>query len=159
MNLGHQKINIYYAISIVLLIFSIFIFFNTKINVYFSQFSRSSNREVLSKIETTQLNSQMKLTLVKVKQNQKMYLEVFVHMNHGLELIETLTLDGEFDAFLMLKERTSNLLISNIDREPDLEIIAPTYDRRMKPILNVFKYDSNLEEFRRVNSKFSKPIL
>jgi hypothetical protein len=88
-----------------------------------------------------------------------MFLEVFVNMNHGLELIETLNLDGEFDAFLMLKERTSNLLITNIDRDDDLEIIAPTYDRRMKPILNVFKYDSNLEEFRRVNSKFSKPIL
>lgn len=149
----------HYLISGALLVVSFAIFFNTKAVNYINSFTKAEGREVLSTIETLKLNPDLKMTLVKVKENKNLFLEVFVHMNHGLELIETLNLDGEFDAYLILKDRTSNLIIKNIDREPDLEIVAPTYDRQMKPVLNVFKYDLNLEEFRRVDSKYSKPIL
>lgn len=117
------------------------------------------DRSILSKIETTKLNTQIKLTLLKIKQNNKVFIEVYGHLNHGLELIETLKLDGEYDAYILIKDQTSNLSIANIDRDSDLEIIAPTYNKRMKPILNIYKYDSNLEEFRKVNTDFTKPIL
>lgn len=150
---------LYYIISGLLLCISIFMFFSPSINDYFKGFSQSKKRLVLSKIETNSLNNQIKLTLIKVKQDQKLALEIYAHMNHGLELIETLSLDGTFDAYLSLNDRTSNLLISNIDGDPGLEVIIPTYDSSMRPILNVYKYDSNLEEFKKVNTKDAKPIL
>ncbi len=153
------KFNYYFLSSILLLILSLVLFFNPKFKRFINTSLNTNSREILAKIETKELHPQLNLTLIKIKQNQKLFLEVYAQMNHGLELIEKLNLDGEFDAFLMLKERTSNLLISNIDRDSDLEIIVPTYNYKMKPILNVFKYNSNLEEFRKVNSKYSKPIL
>lgn len=159
MNLNKTLKNKYYIASIILLLFSLFLFFNPTVQNYFKSISENESRVVLSKIKTKKLNDQIELTLIKVKHQQKIYLEIYAHMNHGLELIEKITLDGEFDAYVILKDRTTNLMISNIDRTNDLEIIAPTYDRRMKPILNVYKYDSAMEEFRKVNSKFSKPIL
>lgn len=116
-------------------------------------------RTVLAKIETSKLNNQIKLSILKIKQNNKVFLEVYGQLNHGLELIDTLKLEGEYDAYILIKDQTSNLAIANVDRDVDLEIIAPTYNRRMKPILNVYKYDSRLEEFRKVNTKFTKPIL
>ncbi len=149
----------YYLISLVFLFISLFLFFNSNVQNYFKKINVGSSRQVLSKIQTKKLNPDLELTLIKVKSQQKIYLEVYANMNHGLELIEKLNLDGEFDAYVMLKDRTTNLLISNIDRDEDLEIIAPTYDRRMRPILNVYKYDKVMEEFKKVNSKFSKPML
>lgn len=151
--------NKYYLTSFTLLLISLFLFFNPRVQKYFENRSRSNDRMVLSKIETSKLNNQIKFTLIKVTHNQKLSLEIYGEMNHGLELIETLHLDGAFDAYLMLKDRTSNLIISNIDGDPGLEIIAPTYDKHMKPILNVFKYDSQMEEFKKVNTKHNKPIL
>jgi hypothetical protein len=151
--------NKYHLISFLFLALSLFLFFNPKIQSFFNQLSKSNERVVLSKIETTKLNDQLKFTIIKIKQSQRLYLEIYAHMNHGLELLEKLILDGEFDAYLMLKDRSSNLVISNVDGDTNLEIVAPTYDKRMRPILNVFKYDSQMEEFRKVNSKFSKPIL
>ncbi len=148
-----------YVASLILLLVSLFLFFNPSVQNYFKSISENENRVVLSKIRTKKLNDQLELTLIKVKHQQKIYLEIYAHMNHGLELIERITLDGEFDAYVILKDRTTNFMISNIDRTKDLEILAPTYDRRMKPILNVYKYDNVMEEFKKVNSKFSKPIL
>ena len=160
MNLSSKSIfNKYYLSSFALLLISLFLFFNPNVQNYSEEKSRSKDREILSKIETSKLNDQIKFTLIKVKHNQKLFLEIYGHMNHGLELIETLNLDGSFDAFLMLKDRTSNLIISNIDGDPGLEIIAPTYDKRMKPILNVYKYDSQMEKIKKVNTKHNKPIL
>lgn len=147
-----------YLISIALLIFSLFIFFNENVQNFFKSYSENSSRVVLSKLTTKKLNYDLELTLIKIKQQQKIFIEIYAQMNHGLELMDTLQLDGEFDAYVILKDRTTNFLISNIDRDPGLEIIAPTYDRRMKPILNVYKYDQAMEEFKKVNSKFTKPI-
>ena len=148
-------INKYYLISLLLLVVSLILFFNPKVQNFFKEISESKGRLVLSKLETNKLNDQLKFTIIKIKHEQKLYLEIYAHMNHGLELMEKLNLDGEFDAYLLLKDRSSNLIISNIDGDANLEIVAPTYDKRMKPILNVFKYDSQMEEFRKVNSKFS----
>ncbi len=148
-----------YIISFLLLTLSLFLFFNSNTQNFFNRNIKNMGRTVLAKIETSKLNNQIKLSILKIKQNNKVFLEVYGQLNHGLELIDTLKLEGEYDAYILIKDQTSNLAIANVDRDVDLEIIAPTYNRRMKPILNVYKYDSRLEEFRKVNTKFTKPIL
>lgn len=149
----------YYVFSAVLVVISLIIFFNPKVKSFFTSKANFNTRTIFAKLDSEKLNEQVKYTFIKVKQDQKLYLEIYVHMNHGLEIIEKLILEGEHDAHIILKDRTSNLLISNVDRDPDLEIIAPTYDKRMRPILNVFKYDKEMEEFKRVNTSLNKPIL
>lgn len=153
------KMNKLYLASIVVIALSLILLFNHNLFNDLRDQKNSKKRTILSKVETTNLNKQLKLTILKIKKNNQMFLEVYGHLNHGLELMETLNLDGKFDAKIILKNQTTNLFITNVDRTEDLEILAPTYSRDMRPILNIFKYDPNFEEFKRVNTKSNKPIL
>lgn len=159
MNFDFKKYK-YHIASVFLLALSLTIYFNPKLNTYLLARAQKDKRTVLAKIITQKLNPHSQFTLLKIKNKDQIWLEVYEESEtQDIELISKLSLEGSFDAHIFLKDKATNLAIANIDRDSELEIISPTYNRKMEPILNVFKYDRVMEEFKKVNTNKNKPLL
>ena len=153
------KQNVYYILSFLFLFFSLFIYFHSPSRSFIKNLSENNRRHILSKIITSKLNNSMEIGIFKIKKHDQIWLEIYKNPLTEFKLIDTLKLEGKFDAHITIEDQSSNLVIANIDGDKEYEIVAPTYNKKMKPILNVFKYDPVLKEFKRINTKNSKPIL
>lgn len=147
------------VISILLACLGVFIYTNKTSRSFIAQIGTSTERKILASVETERLNGPFPFKIFKIKEGKSLWLEIyFVHSKDGqenpeqAELHKKLPLQGEFDGHIVIQEQASNLALANIDNDKELEIIAPTYDRSMTPILNIYKYDPILEEFSAVNS-------
>lgn len=153
------KRHIYYILSSLFLSISLFLYFSPLSRNFFETFSKSKESYVLSKIITSKVKKSTELGIFKIKKHGQIWLEIYKNPLTELELIESFKLDGVFDAHIVLKDQSSNLIIANIDEDKEYEILAPTYNKKMKPILNIFKYDSLLKDFKRINTQNSKLFL
>lgn len=148
--------------STLLTALAIFIYLNPHSRKMISDWGGSKQRTVLASIETTTLRGPHPFKILKIKEGSDLWLEVYFLMQNQdghieNELHKKLTLKGAFDGHILIQERASNLAIANIDADQDLEILAPTYDRSMTPILNIYKYDPILEEFKLLDPT-SQPV-
>lgn len=146
------------ALSAIFALLGITAYMNPHSRRFISEFGNSSQRTVLASIETHKLRGPHPFKILKIKEGQDLWLEVyFVFKGAGdlaseNEFHKRLNLKGSFDGHMLLQEQATNLAIANIDSDQDLEILAPTYDRSMNPILNIYKYDPILEEFNLMDS-------
>ncbi len=139
--------------STLLTALAIFMYLNPKARSFINEWGGGSQRTILASIETTTLRGPHPFKILKIKEGPELWLEVYflISDEDGIlqnELHKKLNLRGAFDGHILIQERASNLAIANIDSDRDLEILAPTYDRSMSPILNIYKYDPILEEFK-----------
>ncbi|MCO5112667.1 MAG: hypothetical protein M9899_00675 [Bdellovibrionaceae bacterium] len=139
--------------STLLTALAIFMYLNPKARSFINEWGGASQRTILASIETTTLRGPHPFKILKIKEGPELWLEVYflITDEEGVpqnELHKKLNLRGAFDGHILIQERASNLAIANIDSDRDLEILAPTYDRSMSPILNIYKYDPILEEFK-----------
>lgn len=137
-------------------ILGLVVYLNSSTRDFIINLGVSNERTVLATIETEKLKGPHPFKILKIKEGPKIWLEIYYQMPNDKnkttsELHTRLDLRGEFDGHVLIMERATNLAISNIDRDNELEILAPTYSRGMTPILNIYKYDPILEEFKFVD--------
>ncbi len=112
-----------------------------------------SGRDVITKVSGKLTESGPQVTILKVKNNNVLNIEVFSSDEQGnLNLIARLPLFESRDGFFLLEGNATNLSLTDVNKDGSLEIIAPTYDDQMVPRLNIFRYQSDTGTFDRMNA-------
>lgn len=112
----------------------------------------SQSRVVLAKAEADLPGGGGKISVIKVRTADTLALEVFESDFEGknLKFIKRIVLPEIRDAYFSFHDQTSNLVLSDLDSDGQLEILAPTFDENLVPRLNVYKYESGTKNLQRL---------
>lgn len=105
------------------------------------------NRLVLAKVESQINNDDKNYLILKLKHKKSIHLEIFLKTESVLKLIKKFTLVGSYDGYFNYAGEATNLVVANIDFDPQLEILVPTFDEDFVAHLQIFKFNSTSEEF------------
>lgn len=91
------------------------------------------------------------LTVLKIMDGDGFWLEVYTSEKEDtpVTLISRIALTEKKDAYFQFQGNATNLVLTDVDQDGKMEIIAPTYDDQMVPRLNVYKYNANINGFER----------
>ncbi|MNL29108.1 hypothetical protein D3C87_1507820 [compost metagenome] len=110
------------------------------------------DRSILAKVEGSLTADGPRVTVLKIKTQGELSVEVYEQKDEGLHLMSRLTLDENRDGYFSLQGNATNLALTDVDGDGVMEVVAPTYDDQMVPRLNIFKYNAEAKSFDRVNS-------
>jgi len=112
----------------------------------------SNSRTILAKAEADLTGQGMKVVVIKVHTSDTMALEIFE--NEGdtgkLNFVKRIVLPEKRDAYFNFRGNATNLVITDVDGDGTLEIVAPTFDENLIPRLNVYKFDPERHDFIRL---------
>lgn len=114
----------------------------------------SNSREILAKV-TTQLTMKEEIyTILKIKQRDQIFVEVYKQADPMAEsnFIARIDLTDHKDAFFTFRGQATNLAVSDVDQDGVQEILIPAYDQSMTARLNIYKYDVKAGTFSRMIS-------
>lgn len=121
--------------------------FRTKIKETFI----SSDRDVIAKVSGSLSPEGPQVTILKIRSKNSLFLEVYTTKESGsTSLIAKLPLFETRDGYFLLRGNATNLALTDVDKDGNPEVVAPTYDEQMVPRLNIFKYNSTGESFDRM---------
>lgn len=111
------------------------------------------NRQILAKTSGDLTSKGPHVTVLKIKSEEGLSLEVYSSEADGsLNLMAKIPLSEKRDGYFSLNGNATNLALTDIDKDGQMEIAAPTYDDQMVPRLNIFKYNPDSKQFDRVNA-------
>lgn len=114
----------------------------------------SLNQRVVLSTVTGEITADGVLSkVVKVRSEDKIFIEVYKMYESGQELITKLAIPDVHDGYFHIKGESTNLLLNDVDGDNIPEIIAPSFDKDLVAHLNVFKFDSNSNRFYLMTSK------
>ncbi len=124
----------------------------------------TEQRKVLAKASSNINADEQEYLILKVKHKNMIQLEVFLKSESSLKLLQKFTLQGTFDGFFTFAGEATNLVITNLDYDPQLEILAPTFDDDFVAHLQIFKFNIASQQFELLNeenwpSTFQQPII
>lgn len=122
--------------------------FRTGIKVFFA----NPSRNVLAKVTGSVGREGPQVTILKIESNGSLSLEIYNNSNEGQVLLSKIPLSEARDGYFLLKGNATNLAITDVDSDGNLEVVAPTYDDQMVPRLNIFRYNPMTSSFDRVNA-------
>jgi hypothetical protein len=140
------------AVILTFLSLSLLMVFSSKTQSYFSGLFQNNSRIVLAQIETDLEMPNKRFKIVKVKDQQSLWLE-FYNLNLSEDRVAAFKISSKFDGQMFVGERASSLFVSDLDGDQILEIIAPSYDRDMKPKISTFKYNPITDSFSRITNQ------
>ncbi len=112
-----------------------------------------SDREVIAKVSGSLSPDGPRVTILKIKKNKALALEVYsTDENEGLTLLARLPLFETRDGYFLLQGNATNLALTDVDKDGNPEIVAPTYDEQMVPRLNIFRYNPATKGFDRMTA-------
>jgi hypothetical protein len=111
-----------------------------------------SDRTILAKVDGSLTPEGPRVTVLKIKSQGEISLEVYEQKDDGQHMMAHLSVDETRDGYFSLQGNATNLALTDVDGDGVMEIVAPTYDDQMVPRLNIFKYNSETKSFDRVNS-------
>lgn len=115
-------------------------------------FSRSG-RDVMAKVSGKIGPNGPHLTVLKIKSGNTLSLEVYSEDENGsLTLMAKLPLFEARDGHFLLQGNATNLALTDVDKDGNLEIVAPTYDEQMVPRLNIFRFNQDSKTFDRATA-------
>lgn len=104
----------------------------------------SQSRQILAKAETILPGTGSQVAVVKVKTNDTLAIEVFESRPEfqTFVFVKRLILPEIRDAYFQFQNQITNLAVSDLDHDGNLEIIVPTFDENLVPRLNVIRYET-----------------
>ncbi len=103
-------------------------------------------REVLGKIFTE--FDQKSFVILKVKTESGIEIEIFEKdADNNQKLKQKFSLIDDSEAYLMINNNSVNLGLNDIDHDGVVDIIAPTVDQGGNSRLNIYKFNSELNQF------------
>lgn len=92
------------------------------------------------------------VTVIKIKTKLGLFIEVYKNknINESMEFWMQLPLEGTQDSFFNFHSQASNLVLTDVDNDGFLDIMVPTYDEQQQARMNVFRFDSTLDTFIRL---------
>jgi hypothetical protein len=104
--------------------------------------------EVLATVEGDLLNDGSTVKAVKFRSSQGIFVEVH-HVKEGASpsLIDRILLPDKHDGLFNYGNQITRLAIADVDKDGQLELLAPTFDNQLVPHLNVFHYNPATKRF------------
>lgn len=113
----------------------------------------ASDREVIAKVSGSLTPQGPKVTVLKIKSGAHLSLEIYsVDENQNLSLMTKIPLFESRDGHFLLQGNATNLALTDVDKDGNPEIVAPTYDEQIVPRLNIFKYNPQTQGFDRMTA-------
>ena len=109
---------------------------------------KNERPQTLQVLEVSLLEMNMDIKVLKKRYGDSMYLEFLSKTDGSFRLINSVNLPGQYDGFLEYQKGTISL--GTIDQNGDgrLEIIAPTFDKFLRPHFNIVFYHPELRQFK-----------
>jgi hypothetical protein len=109
----------------------------------------SKSRVVLAKAEADLTGHGLRVAVVKVQTADTIALEIFENSSDQtkLKFVKRIVLPERKDAYFDFRGNATNLVVTDVDNDGVLEIVAPTFDENLIPRLNVYKFDSATGDF------------
>lgn len=106
-----------------------------------------SPRQVIVTTRAHLKGDDQQMLLVKVKENQQLFLEIYSETESQLKFLQRFLLDGSFDGYFTLSGEATNLVVTNLDPDPPLEIVVPSFDEEFVAHLQIIKYNIASQKF------------
>lgn len=111
------------------------------------------DREILAKVSGKIGAQGPRVTILKIKSHNSLTLEIYdLDGADGMTLIAKIPLAESRDGFFALNGNATNLALTDVDSDGEMEIAAPTYDDQLVPRLNIFKYNHSTKSFDKVTA-------
>jgi hypothetical protein len=127
----------------------------------FRQWFRGPDRHVLATLRDDLTGSGQQYTVFKIKENGRLFLEFYgfankaeesaLEANGAMELLQTLELANPIDGYVTFMGAATNLAVANLDGEPNLELLVPSFNLEFAASLDVVRYDFATKRFEFMN--------
>lgn len=120
---------------------------------WFRDLFLTSNRVILAKADG-HLTKDMPVTVVKVKTADTLSLEIYTRNpdSDALTFLKRVLLKEKRDAHFTFRDNATNLVLTDLDEDGNLEILAPTFDENLIPRLNVYRYNPDTHSFSKMGA-------
>lgn len=106
------------------------------------------SRKILSTATGDLLGDGKKIKVVKVKNGQDLFLEIYGIENDGIyPLMGRIQLPYSRDGYFQFRGEVTNLALDDVDGNNTLEILAPTFDDNLTAHLNIYTYNQIEQQF------------
>lgn len=110
-------------------------------------------RLILAKVNTFYGTDQKEYLILKIKDPSGLQIEIY-EISSGNETQKSqqifkqrFELVQDSDAYINLEKNTTNLALSDVDKDGQLDILAPSVDRNGNLRLNTYRFNSELNSF------------
>lgn len=111
------------------------------------------DREILAKVSGKIGAPGPRVTVLKIKGHNSLSLEIYdMDGQEGTALLARIPLAESRDGYFSLQGNATNLALTDVDADGEMEVVAPTYDDQMIPRLNIFKYNRATKSFDKVTA-------
>ena len=112
-----------------------------------SLFSKDQ-RQILAKVTAFYGVPQAEYLILKIKDSYGIQLEIYEVTNAAQQTFkQKFELMQDSDAYITLDKSTTNLALSDADKDGHLDILAPSVDRNGNLRLNTFRFNTELNSF------------
>jgi hypothetical protein len=114
-------------------------------------FFTSDNRIVLAKINAFIGLEQTDYLILKIKDAYGIHIEIYESKSDKPVFKQKFELLQDSDAYININKNSTNLALSDVDEDGQLDIIAPSVDRNGNLRLNTFRYNHELHQFEPIS--------
>lgn len=113
------------------------------------------HRVVLAKVNTFYGIEQKEYLILKIKDESGLQIEIYEMQKDGGQLFkQKFELTQDSDAYITLDKNTTNLALSDVDKDGVMDILAPSVDRNGNLRLNTFRYNLEFNSFEPIEQKW-----
>ncbi len=122
-------------------------------------FLEKPSRVVLAKVTAFYGDDQNQFLILKVKDAMGIQIEIYqIHTKtDSQEFKQKFDLSQDSDAYVTIDRNSTNLALSDVDKDGQLDILAPSVDRNGNLRLNAFRYNNDLKAFEPYTSSDLRP--
>ena len=130
-----------------------------QVQSFFRNSLAQPNRHILAKITGYYGLTQNEFLIFKIKDGSGLQIEIYEINKETSQQIfkQKFELAQDTDAYITLDKNTTNLALSDLDKDGNLDLLAPSVDRNGNLRLNSFRFNSALnlfEPMQETNSTF-----
>ena len=115
----------------------------------------SHSRQILAKADADLTGKGDWVTVIKVQTADSLSLEIYrTDAQHVTsEFLKRIVLPDRRDGYFTFHGNATNLAITDVDNDHNLDLIAPTFDENLVPRLNIYRYDSLSRDFVKLGAE------
>jgi len=137
-------------------------FFFPKLREKLRHMFSNTDRKILATFVEDLERTGFPLSVFKVKEDGKLFVEIYKSIapeeivgnlqNQSFDLLQKIELPGTMDGFVSFMGETTNLGIANLDNDPYLELIVPSYNYEFIASLDIIKFNPAINKFELMTS-------
>lgn len=126
----------------------VFVFQPVKGKRWLSKLYKKPLKKTLQKAEDHLIENRGKIRVLKVKYKDQLYLEFLAKQpDESFHHINSVLLDGSREAYFKYSDSMISLLIFDDDGDGQLDVLAPAFDKFLRPKINLVVYNKRTGKF------------